>query len=305
MDEPDATTSAVRDSRTALVVEGGAMRGIFSSGVLDSFLAEGFNPFTMCLGVSAGANNLLSFCAGIEKRNYTIYTEISTRPEFINVRRFLAGGHLFDIDWLWERSICELPVDVERVVSSPQEYLIGLTRVSDAAAIFARPHKDNLGVLLKASSAMPLFYRNFVPVPGLGDAADSGDTPEPLFVDGGLADPIPVAEAYRRGAKRILVIRSRPYSFWMSPRRSYRLMWWALQDYPELLDCLQSRPQRYNDSIEFIRTPPEGVEILEVNPPEEFETARMTRDTAALKRDYERGIERGKDAMARWTSVVV
>lgn len=295
--------SAEREKHTALVVEGGAMRGIFSSGVLDSFIADGFNPFGMCIGVSAGANNLLSFCAGKEKRNYTIYTEISTRPEFINVRRFLAGGHLFDIDWLWERSICELPLDMERVVESEQEYLIGLTRVSDAQAVYAKPDKDNLGTMLKASSAMPLFYRSFVPVPGVDDADDSDDSGTSLFVDGGLADPIPVVEAYRRGATRILVIRSRPYSFRMSPRRSYRLMWWALQDYPKLLECLQSRPDRYNETIDFIRTPPAGVEILEVNPPDEFETSRMTRDTAALERDYKRGLERGTSAMNQWASV--
>lgn len=82
-------------------------------------------------------------------------------------------------------------------------------------------------------------------------------------------------------------------------------MWWALQDYPNLLECLQTRPQRYNDSIDFIRTPPEGVEILEVNPPDEFETSRMTRDTDALNRDYERGVDRGMKAIERWSSVFV
>lgn len=80
-------------------------------------------------------------------------------------------------------------------------------------------------------------------------------------------------------------------------------MWWALQDYPKLLECLQSRPDRYNETIDFIRTPPAGVEILEVNPPDEFETSRMTRDTAALERDYKRGLERGTSAMNQWASV--
>lgn len=278
--------------RTALVVEGGAMRGIFSTGVLDSFLAEGMNPFDLCIGVSAGANNLVSFLAGARERSYTIYTRLSPQPEFINIRRFVTGGHLMDLDWLWDTSMRDLPINVDRVIYESPEFIIGLTRVRDGQIVFRHPDTENLAEMLKASSAMPFFYRRFVTL-------DDGED----YVDGGLAEPIPVEEAWRRGAKRILVLRSRPYSYRMNPRKRNRLMQAALRDYPALRHALAHRPERYNRAIDFIRNPPEGVDVSEINPPEEFETSRMTRDVQALDRDYRRGIEVGRAMVEECRSV--
>ena len=280
-------------TRTALVVEGGAMRGIFSTGVLDSFLAEDFHPFDICIGVSAGANNLVSFLAGARERSYTIYTHLSPQPQFINIRRFVTGGHLMDLDWLWDMSMRDLPINVDRVIHEGPEYVIGLTRVRDGQIVFRNPDTENLAEMLKASSAMPLFYRRFVTL-------DDGED----YVDGGLAEPIPVEEARRRGAGRILVLRSRPYSFRMNPRKRNRLMQAALRDYPALRHAFAHRSERYNRAVDFIRNPPEGVHITEINPPEEFETSRMTRDVDALNRDYRRGIEQGREIVRAWQPAI-
>ena len=288
----DSTGTEQVEGRTALVVEGGAMRGIFSTGVLDSFLAEGFNPFDLFIGVSAGANNLVSYLAGARERSYTIYTRLSPQPEFINVRRFVTGGHLMDLDWLWDTSMRDLPINVDRLIQEGPEYVIGLTRVRDGQIAFRNPDTENLAEMLKASSAMPLFYRRFVTL-------DDGED----YVDGGLAEPIPVEETWRRGAKRILVLRSRPYSYRMNPKKRNRLMQTALRDYPALRDAFAQRSRRYNRAIDFIRNPPPGVDITEINPPEEFETSRMTRDVEALDRDYGRGLERGRSIVQEWQSV--
>ena len=62
----------------ALIVEGGAMRGIFASGVLDAFLAEQFQPYDFAIGVSAGASNLLGYLSNAPKRSYNVITELAT-----------------------------------------------------------------------------------------------------------------------------------------------------------------------------------------------------------------------------------
>ncbi len=280
------------------------MRGIFAAGVLDSFLDLNFCPFDFCVGVSAGANNLAAFLAGMRGRNYRIYTDYSRRPEFISTTRFIFGGNLMDIDWLWDITIRELPLDTARIDAAPQEYYVGVTRVRDGQIVYARPEGDNLAEILKASSAMPLAYRSVVALPGVrvdaGDAEPSRE--DDTYVDGGLAEPIPVHEAVRRGARRILVIRSRPSSYRMNPAR-HSIMGMSLRRYPALRDRLQERSARYNATLAYMRSPDraaEGIEIIEVNPPESFESSRTTRDLEVLNRDYTRGLDAGARASRAW-----
>jgi len=295
MTRPGTTTEL-----TALVVEGGAMRCVFSSGVLDAFLESGFNPFDLCIGVSAGATNIAAYLAGMHGRNYTVYTDYSLRSEFISVRRFLTGGHLMDLDWLWEITIKELRLDIEAILNSRSRSYMTLTRVADGQAVYAVPGRDNLEQMLKASSAMPVFYRNFVPVAGVDGSRPEDGALSDLYVDGGIADPIPVLEAYRRGAVRILVLRSRPRNYRMQRRRLNVMMRIALRHYPQLRACLHDRPARYNRALDFMRHPPTGVQVIEVNPPEEFESSRLTKDPEVLTRDYRRGLELGAAVAEHW-----
>ncbi len=284
---------------TALVVEGGAMRGVFSTGVLDAFLEREFNPFEACYGVSAGATNVAAYLARMHGRNFRVYTDYSLRPQFISVMRFLRGGHLMDLDWLWEITIRELRLEIDTILNSRSRFLMALTRVRDGRPVYAQPNARNLEQMLKASSAMPVLYRRFVPVGELEGEHAAADAPEP-FVDGGLADPIPVIEAHRRGATRIVVLRSRPREFRMKPKPPNLSVRLGLRRHPELLGCIGRRPQRYNEALAFMRSPPPGCEVIEVTPPESFESSRLTRDRAALERDYHRGLEKGHEFAERW-----
>ena len=75
----------------ALVVEGGAMRGIFASGVLDAFIEHDYHPFDFAIGVSAGATNLLAYLASQHGRSHDILTELACRQEFMDPLRFAKG----------------------------------------------------------------------------------------------------------------------------------------------------------------------------------------------------------------------
>ena len=76
------------NNKNTLVVEGGAMRGIFVVGVLDEFLKQQYQPFERYFGVSAGATNIAAFLCKQPMRNYKVITDYSCRPEFINLARF-------------------------------------------------------------------------------------------------------------------------------------------------------------------------------------------------------------------------
>src|ERR1700753_2019525 len=88
--------------RTAIVVEGGAMRGVFAVGALDLFMERGFHPFDLAIGVSAGACILASPLAEQEGRKRRAYFELMTTRRFIDPLRALRGGSVVDLDWLWD-----------------------------------------------------------------------------------------------------------------------------------------------------------------------------------------------------------
>lgn len=276
-------------TKTALVVEGGAMRGIFATGVMDAFMEAGYNPFDLYIGVSAGSTALAAYVAGQLGRNYKIFTEYSIGEDFISFKKFFKGGHLVDLDWLWEVSIRDLRLDLEKICEGQHEFLVGVTNAQTGKAEFLEPSVDNLEEITKASSALPILYRNQVKI---GDA---------VYVDGGLAAPVPVEEAFRRGADRIMVIRSRPKSFSMKEKPINRLMSRSfLKEYPAVIDAVAARPEVYAKSLAFMRNPPSRIKIMEINPPETFKTKRLTKDLDQLNADYEYGKAAGRQAMAEF-----
>ncbi len=264
------------------------MRGVFATGVLDGFLGARFNPFDLLLGVSSGATNLAAYLAKMPRRNYTIYTNHSLQPEFINLKRFLRGGHLMDLDWLWERTIAEMRLDLKTIVSQDNCFLIGLTDVQTGQAVFKQPEEHNLEEVLKASSAMPLVYRHFPLVEG-----------RPT-VDGGIADPLPVDQAIHMGARTIMVIRSRQRHYVKKEALANQVLLWKMKDYPALSDAIANRVRRYNESVALLRNPPRGVSIIEICPPDNFKPARFARNKQTLTAGYRQGVAMAGQAMMSW-----
>ena len=144
--------------------------------------------------------------------------------------------------------------------------------------------------VLKASSAMPLLYCAYPEVDG-----------RPM-ADGGVADSIPVGEAIRRGARRIMVIRSRHRDYLKRPGLSEHVMRWHVRHFP-LSEAMMKRVERYNESVALIRKPPAGVSIVEICPPERFRVSRLSQDRMILQEGYEQGRALAAEAIARWNTV--
>lgn len=273
---------------SALVVEGGALRGVFSTGILDGFLDANFNPFDFYIGVSSGASNLAAFLAEMRGRNGKIYMDYSLRPEFISVARFIHGGHLMDLDWLWDITIREIRLDLSAIYSKQKPFITVLTDIQTGHAIYKVTSAEDLEHVLKASSAMPVFYRGYPKVEG-----------RPM-TDGGITDAIPVEEAIRRGACRIMVIRSRKRDYTKRRGLSECFMRWYVRRHSLLRLAMVKRVEQYNNAVARIRTPPEGVSIVEICPPESFRVTRLCRDRHALQEGYEQGRAMAEEAIASW-----
>ncbi len=265
----------------ALVVEGGAMRGIFAAGVLDSFLDNQFIPFDFCMGVSSGSTNLAGFLAGQRGRSHKLITDYSCRSEFINPWRYLRGGHYLDLDWLWDISDREYPIDYATYRQRNIPFWVVTTNAVTGKPIYHRPAENDLSQTLMASCALPLAYRDFPTVKGERQA------------DGGLADSIPVIEAYKQGAREITVILSRPKGFRMRQKRSPSTIRFLLNKYPALAEATVQRHKHYNTALDFIEKPPEDCKVNLLVPSSSFEVSRMTTDRNKLNAGYEMGISAG------------
>ena len=247
--------------KSALVVEGGGMRGIFAAGVLHAFGRAGFDPFDLYIGVSAGACHLASHLAGQHDRNLSVTLRYSLSSRFINPWRFLRGGHLMDLDWMWEQTIRHDRLDLtalfETLSRRNKEYRIVATSMETGKALYLEVEGE------KAT-------------------------------DGGVVDAIPAREAHRRGATDITVIRSRPAGY-VKKENPVALMVLALyyRKYPGLLESFRRRADVYNAAVRFVHCPPPGVRVAEIAPPPELDVGRTTRDEARLRVAFEIGMDCG------------
>jgi predicted patatin/cPLA2 family phospholipase len=278
----------------ALVVEGGGMRGVFAAGVLDAFAERGFAPFDLAIGTSAGAAALASHLAGQPGWNRRCLTGLMRRPEFVHPWRgpwrALRLGHWMDLDWLFDACDREDPLDVAALLRCRVEFLVATTSADTGAPVYLAPRAADAAAVLKASSALPLLYRGPVRVRGQ------------RLVDGGVAAAIPVREAYRRGARRMLVVRTRAGGLSKGVRFEHCLGALAMRGYPALARAIWRSPEQYRAALEFIADPPRDCVVQEVAPPRPLATQRTSQAIAALERDYAVGRECGERAAETWAS---
>jgi predicted patatin/cPLA2 family phospholipase len=273
-----------------LVVEGGAMRSVFSAGLLDGFLRHHFDPFDGYLGVSAGASNLVYFLAGLEGQSLHWFLKAAKSRAFISRARFLRGGHLTDLRWLFDE-IAASGLDLARIYRHGKPLLICTTDVATGEAMYADTGPDNLIDVLMASMALPLFYRDFPLIDGRA------------MTDGGMADAIPVREAIRRGARNIMVIRARPLDYVKRDTPVHRYIRWRLRHHPQLRRAMQARVQKHEQAVARLRTPPPGVRIVDVCPPSDFRMGRFSTRQQHLLDGYWTGLAMAKQVITRWQAL--
>ena len=272
---------------TALVVEGGGMRGVFSAGVLDAFLDKRYRVFDGLYGVSAGALNLVSFINGQRGRNLDIYTGTCLEPNFISLKRHLKGGNLFDLDWFFDR-IQRLYMD-QRKFSQALEgktFTIVTTCSKTGYPVYHTfdEHSDleNLFTILKASSALPMIYRQSIEV---GDRT---------LVDGSLADPLPILKAAEDGHDHIIVIRTRESNYRKTPSSTNRILAWQFRKQPELAQLIRQQYAIYNDTLDQIPALREkNIRVTEISPLTPLNCTRSTRNHTRLVADYHKGYREG------------
>ncbi|CAB9493289.1 patatin-like phospholipase family protein [Alteromonas macleodii] len=286
------------NSKVALVAEGGGQRGIFTAGVLDTWLDAGHDPFDILIGTSAGSQNLTSFVARQKGYAKRLIRGLTRHKRFFQMGRGLMGKHIVDLDWYFDKTQEAnrlLDLDTAKSNVADREILFTATNARDRKAYFLNPMKsqNNWVELIKASSALPLLYKQGVPLHTEIEAKQAANTD--FYLDGGLAAPLPVTEAYNRGATKIVVIRTVDEGFqaqspWLQKLSAVMC---ATGTCPKTIDYLLQHEHAYQKELAFIENPPEGVEVIQIFAPNKLQSKLLGSTDAQLRHDYNLGKKAG------------
>lgn len=270
-----------------LVLEGGGMRGVYTGGVLEQFLANGlFFPYT--IGVSAGACNAVSYLSRQRGRNRRVTIDF-LGPEYLGLGNWLRSGSVFGMDYIFGRIPNELDLlDYERLFSIKETFVIGAADPETGESVYygneewSRSREMFLSIL-KASSSLPFF----APPVSVGGR---------LLFDGGVTDPIPVRRALADGCSRLVVVLTKDKDYRIKPFKQRRLASWVYRRYPKLVEAMAQRERVYNDTMALIRQLESEGRAFVIQPSRRMAVGRMEKNKDLLVQLYELGEADAKEA---------
>ena len=271
---------------TALILEGGGLRGVFTCGVLDCFMDKGIRfPFTV--GVSAGACNGLSYMSGQRGRTKSSNIDLMDKHHYVGFKYLLTQGCIMDYKLLFEDFPEKIiPYDYEAYFANTDRFVMVTTNCLTGKAEYLEEKSDSKRVMdiVRASSSLPyvtkITYVDGVPM-----------------LDGGIADSIPVEYAKSQGYDRMVVILTRNKGYRKNekqlpvPKVIYR-------KYPELRKTLASRNAQYNRTMEMIERLEEEGLMTVIRPVHPIKVDRMEKDTDKLRALYQEGYELAESFLA-------
>ncbi len=264
--------------KTALIMEGGAMRGLFTCGVLD-VLMENNITFDGGAGISAGAVFGCNFKSGQAGRPLRYNTRFSRDPRYGSFRSVLKTGDLFDADFCYRVIPEELDVfDAKAFAENPMVFYIGATDAVTGKIVF---HKCSDGgkndtMWMRASASMPLVSR-VVDVDGYH------------LLDGGIACSVPFEFMEQEGYDHNVIILTQPMGFVKKKSKIVPLLKAALKEYPAVAETMAVRHNNYNRELEQIRERELAGTALVIRPPEALHIGRTEKDPDELRRVYRFG----------------
>lgn len=266
--------------KSAIILEGGAKRGIFTSGVLD-FLMENDYYIPHVIGVSAGSGNAANYLSRQKGRTKACTIRSELEGKMFNIHSVVHQKSLLDLDLIFERDPMELyPFDFDTYFSSDMTCEIVVTNCLNGRAEYLNETKDKkrLMKLFRASCSMPVLTP-MVYIDGIP------------YLDGGLADSIPLIHSMRSGYRKNVVILTRNKGYRKSiSKKSMAMYQRVYRDYPELLRTICSRAYQYNKTVSAIEKWEEEGKIFVIRPTVPA-ISRMENKAEALEAFYRNGYE--------------
>ncbi|KXB85258.1 phospholipase, patatin family [Prevotella sp. DNF00663] len=267
---------------TGLVLEGGGMRGVFTSGVLDAFMKHGLY-FHYVVAVSAGACNGMSYMSRQPRRARISNIDYLARYDYIGIRHLVTQGCIFDRDLLYDRFPKQLlPFDFDTFFHSSNIFEMVTTNCHTGFPMYLSETHDRQRLLdiVRASSSLPYVSR-IVSVDGIP------------MLDGGIVDSIPVMRAMETGHHTNVAILTRNKG-WRDDGKDRKVPKFIYKSYPRLRVVLSRRHILYNQQLDMVDALEASGQLLCIRPERPLEVGRIEKDINKLERLYEEGFTLGE-----------
>ncbi len=259
-------------------MEGGAMRGLFTCGVIDVFMENGID-FDGAVGISAGAVfgcNIKSKQIGRPLRYNTTYCN---DPRYCSVRSLIKTGDMYGADFCYRQIMHILdPFDTDTFRDNSMEFYVGATDIESGKCVYHKCYDglDEDTLWFRASASMPLVSR---PVKIGGH----------LYLDGGMTDSIPYEIMLKNGYDRNVVILTQPEGFIKPKNKLIPLFKLRYGKYPKIAKVMSERHTRYNQQVQKVEHDVKEGKAFIIRPAESLNIGRVEKDPEELRRVYEIG----------------
>ncbi|AAU36752.1 patatin-like phospholipase family protein [Basfia succiniciproducens] len=271
--------------KVGLVLEGGAMRGMFTAGVLDIFLDENIH-IDGAVTVSAGALFGINLPSKQRGRVLRYNKKYLNDKRYMGLHSLLTTGNIVNRDFaFYELPYTLDPFDQQTFAQSDMDFWVTLTNVETGEAEYFKIQDafEQMEVL-RATSAMP-FVSKMVEINGK------------KYLDGGIADSIPLQKCFDLGYDKVIVVLTRPLEYRKTPS-SKTLFKLFYPNYPQLAARWAQRYADYNQTVERIIKLNDEQKIFVIRPSESLNISRLEKDPEMIQRMYELGLKDGKAAIA-------
>ena len=271
--------------KKGLVLEGGAMRGIFTTGVLD-VLMENNITFDGAIGVSAGA------CFGVNikskqiGRAFRYNMKYAKDPRYASVQSWIKTGDFFNAEFCYHTLPEKLdPMDSVTYSQNPMKFYLVSTDIESGEPYYydVKDINDESLDFVRASASMPVFAS---PVHINGH----------IYLDGGISDSIPIKKFQEMGYEKNVVVLTQPENYVKKPQSMMKAIRVKYHKYPNMVRDLELRHEKYNDTIAYIKEEVAKNNVFVIQPKAKLDIGRIEHDRKRIRAVYEEG---RKTAMKR------
>ena len=269
--------------KKGLILEGGAMRGLFTAGILDVMMKNGLRPDGI-VGVSAGA------CFGCNFKSHQIGRAIRYNKRFARDSRYcslsslLKSGDIFNAEFAYHivPTLYD-PFDSETFEADPMEFHLVCTDVLTGKPVYKNCTKGGhyLFDWVRASASMPL-VSNIVEIDGY------------KLLDGGMTDSIPLQYFENKGYNKNIVILTQPEGYVKKQSRAMPLISFALRKYPAVVEAMKTRHIMYNEQLKYVREAEKCGKILVIRPNKPIPIGHICHNPEQMQAAYDMGFEHGE-----------
>ena len=260
---------------TGLVLEGGAMRGLFTAGVLDVWMENGIS-FDGTIGVSAGAVFGCNAQSHQQGRTLRYNLRFCRDWRYCSLRSLLLTGDLYGAEFCYRTLPQQLdPFDYEAYAANPHPFYVVCTDAETGEAVYR--------LCKRADGEDRDWFRASASMPVVSRVVETGGR---RLLDGGIVDSVPIRYFESIGYQRNVVVLTQPEGFVKAPSRALPLLKLALRRYPRVAQAMAHRHEEYNETTAYLHRREQEGAALVIRPPKALEMSRTEHDPRRLQAAY-------------------